>query len=44
MSIDDAIKHCKEVIATCNNKNCSEDHQQLLEWLTELKSLKNEKN
>ena len=40
MTIDDAIKHCDEVIAeqqSCNNLGCANDHIQLKSWLIELK-------
>lgn len=39
MTLDDAILHCKEIIEnnqTC--KECKDEHQQLLEWLLELKA------
>lgn len=35
MTLDDAIKHCQEKV--CDNSECSREHQQLAEWLTELK-------
>ena len=40
MTLEEAIEHCKEVAATCSNKGCAQDHQQLAEWLEELKQLK----
>lgn len=40
MTIDEAIKHCKEVVAKCGQTQCALDHQQLAEWLTELKILR----
>lgn len=36
MTINEAIKHCKEVTLHCNNKECACGHQQLAEWLEEL--------
>ena len=35
MTLDEAIQHCKE--KSCDNTGCAKDHQQLGEWLTELK-------
>ena len=35
MTLDEAIKHCQE--KSCNNTECAKDHQQLGEWLIELK-------
>lgn len=40
MTLDEAIKHATEVSETCNNKECGLDHKQLADWLTELKSLR----
>lgn len=46
MTIDEAIKHCNEVVSgalcegTANNKACGEEHKQLAGWLEELKELK----
>ena len=39
MDINDAIKHCREVSQTRCDK-CSEEHEQLAEWLEELVSLR----
>lgn len=39
MSIEEAIKHCREVSkAKCGK--CSEEHEQLAKWLEELVSLR----
>ena len=35
MTLDEAIAHCKEKI--CDNSECSLEHQQLADWLIELK-------
>ncbi len=35
MTLDEAIQHCQE--KSCDNTGCAKDHQQLGEWLTELK-------
>ena len=35
MTIDEAIQHCQE--KACGNSECSKEHQQLGEWLKELK-------
>jgi hypothetical protein len=37
MTLDEAIKHCNEIAAACDNELCACDHKQLAEWLTELK-------
>ena len=39
MTLEEAIQHCKEQeINECTNGNidCTEEHKQLAEWLTEL--------
>ena len=45
MTIDEAIRHCEEVVERYETKEgcqeCAADHRQLAEWLTELKELKN---
>lgn len=38
MTLDEAIKHCKEH-NSCNEK-CNEEHNQLASWLEELKEYK----
>ena len=35
MSLDEAIKHCREIGKQCDD--CGREHLQLAEWLTELK-------
>ena len=40
MTLQEAIKHCDEVINSCNNKGCQLDHKQLKEWLLELQNYK----
>lgn len=40
MTLDEDIKHATEVSETCDNKECGLDHKQLADWLTELKSLR----
>lgn len=39
MDLEEAIRHCEE--KSCGNSPCAQDHQQLAEWLKELKELKN---
>lgn len=41
MTIDEAIEHCKN-IKSCDE--CEKEHQQLAEWLEELKELRKEKD
>ena len=43
MTLDEAIKHCDEVIEKENCSKCAKEHEQLKEWLEELKELKNPK-
>lgn len=38
MNIDEAIKHCYEVASLTSCTECKKDHEQLAEWLKELKS------
>ena len=43
MTIDEAIQHCKEQVQEQAKKgclSCAEEHQQLAEWLKELKAYK----
>ena len=35
MTLNEAIQHCQE--KSCDNTGCAKDHQQLGEWLIELK-------
>lgn len=39
MTIDEAIKHCNNIVSSQCNK-CGEEHKQLSEWLKELKCLR----
>lgn len=39
MTIDEAIKHCKE-IASSECSECAKEHYQLMEWLIDYKRLK----
>lgn len=41
MTLDEAIKHCDEVIEKEDCSKCAKEHEQLKEWLEELKELKN---
>ena len=41
MTLDKAIKHCEEVAKEKCDK-CGEEHQQLAEWLKELKKYRKE--
>ena len=43
ITLDDAIKHCNEVVNSTDNCKCAEDHKQLANWLMELKALRAEK-
>ena len=46
MTIDEYIKHCEEVVESCERGNpkkrskakCASEHRQLAEWLKELKA------
>ena len=43
MTIDEAIQHCREKVQEQAKKgcySCAEEHQQLVEWLKELKAYK----
>lgn len=40
MTLEDAIKHLEEVIPEMECSSCKDEHIQLLDWLKELKSLK----
>lgn len=39
MTLDEAITHANDVASGCGP--CAEDHRQLAEWLSELRTLKN---
>lgn len=40
LTLDDAIKHCEEVLPLCENDEVREEHIQLGNWLKELRELK----
>lgn len=42
MNLDEAIKHCEEVALSCSNdeKKCALEHVQLMQWLKELRVLR----
>lgn len=44
MTLDEAIKHCREKVAEQSecNRACAMEHLQLLDWLIELKNFKEE--
>ena len=39
MTLEEAIKHCKDIALTCTNKECALDHFQLLKWLQEYSNM-----
>ena len=41
MNLQEAINHCQNVINTCDNLKCCEDHKQLKSWLIELQQWQN---
>lgn len=41
MTLDEAIEHCDEVVQKEDCSKCAKEHEQLKEWLEELKELKN---
>ena len=44
LSIDEAIAHCVEIAQKESCTQCAKDHQQLADWLMELKDLRAELN
>lgn len=42
MDLDEAIKHCEDVLPIAETSQCAKEHMQLKEWLTELKQLRKE--
>ena len=40
LTLEDAIKHCEEILPLCENDKVREEHIQLGNWLKELKELK----
>ena len=43
MSLDEAIKHCEEVLPIAETSQCAKEHLQLRDWLIELKQYKENK-
>lgn len=43
MSLDEAIKHCEEVLPIAETAQCAREHLQLRDWLIELKQYKENK-
>lgn len=41
MDLDEAIKHCEEVIPLAESGQCAKEHIQLRNWLIELKNYRN---
>ena len=39
MTLEEAIKHCKDVSLSCTNKECALEHFQLLKWLQEYSNM-----
>lgn len=39
MTLEEAIKHCKDVALSCTNKECALEHFQLLKWLQEYNNM-----
>ena len=40
MTLDEAIDHCEEVAQECENAECGMEHEQLAEWLKELRAFR----
>lgn len=40
MRLEQAIEHCREVMLSCDNDGCSNDHRQLMHWLMELQEFR----
>ncbi len=40
MNLDEAIKHCRDIVESCDNQECSVEHYQLMHWLIELKEFR----
>ena len=42
ITLDEAINHCEEVALSCenNNRECALEHVQLMQWLKELRVLR----
>lgn len=43
MSLEEAIKHCEEVVPLAENGQCAKEHIQLRDWLIELKNYRENK-
>lgn len=43
MSLDEAIKHCEEVLPIAETAQCAKEHMQLRDWLIELKQYRENK-
>lgn len=39
MTLEESIKHCKDVALSCTNKECALEHFQLLKWLQEYSNI-----
>jgi len=39
MTLEEAIKHCKDIALSCTNKECALEHFQLLKWLQEYSNM-----
>ncbi|MGM8331709.1 hypothetical protein [Clostridium perfringens] len=46
MNLNEAIQHCKEKVIELSecNKNCSDEHYQLMNWLISLKRLSKQRD
>lgn len=44
MSLDEAIKHCEDVLPLAETSQCAREHMQLRNWLIELKQYRNNKS
>lgn len=43
MTLDEAIKHCEEVLPIAETSQCAKEHLQLRDWLIELKQYRENK-
>lgn len=39
MTLEEAIKHCKDVALSCTDKECALEHFQVLKWLQEYSNM-----
>ena len=39
ITLEEAIKHCKDIALSCTNKECALEHFQLLKWLQEYSNM-----